>query len=64
LERDRDSLLESYPNLMPEAIGALGSEARHRAYRMIGMKAYLEAEGSLELSGAVRSFSSSEISSA
>lgn len=63
LERDRDSLLESYVGLLPEAIDALGSEERHRVYRMIGMKAYLTAEGSFELSGAVMNFSNPEISS-
>jgi len=57
-------LLESYDGLMPEAIDALGSEERHRVYRMIGMKAYLEADGSFELSGDVISFSNLEISSA
>ena len=64
LERDRDSLLESYVGLLPEAIDALGSEERHRVYRMIGMKAYLTADGSFELSGDVMDFSSLEISSA
>ena len=64
LERDRDSLLESYVGLVPEAIDALGSEERHRVYRMIGMKAYLTADGSFELSGDVMNFSSLEISSA
>src|SRR5215203_2602527 len=61
LERDRDSLLESYSGLMPEAIDTLGSEERHRVYRMIRMKVYLEANGSLQLSGDVMNFPSSEI---
>ena|SRR5215208_2977536 len=64
LERDRDSLLESHVGLVPEAIDGLGSEERHRVYRMIGMKAYLTADGSFELSGDVMNFSSQEISSA
>ena len=64
LERDRDRLLESYSCLMPEAIDTLGSEERHRVYRMIRMKAYLEADGSLQLSGDVMNFSSLEILSA
>ena len=49
---------------MPEAIDTLGSEERHRVYRMIRMKAYLEADGSLQLSGDVINFSSLEILSA
>jgi site-specific DNA recombinase len=64
LERDRDSLLENYADLMPEAIAALGSEERHRVYRMIGMEAHLAPDGSLEVSGNVMNFSKLEISSA
>ena len=64
LERDRDSLLESYAGLVPEAIDALGSEERHRVYRMIGMEMYLASEGSFELSGDVLSFFKLGISSA
>lgn len=64
LERDRDSLLENYADLLPEAIDALGSEERHRVYRMIGMEAHLARDGSLEISGDVMNFSKLEISSA
>jgi DNA repair exonuclease SbcCD ATPase subunit len=64
LERDRDSLLETYAGLLPEAIDALGSEERHRVYRMIGMEARLAPDGSLEVSGDVMKFSKLESSSA
>ena len=64
LERDRDSLLENYADLLPEAIDALGSEERHRVYRMIGMEAHLAPDESLEVSGDVMNFSKLEISSA
>ena len=64
LERDRDSLLETYADLLPEAIDALGSEERHQVYRMIGMEANLAPDGSLEISGDVMNFSKLEISSA
>lgn len=57
LKRDRDNLLESYSGLIPEVIDTLGSEERHQIYKMIHMKAYLKAEGSLELSGDVMNFS-------
>ena len=50
--------------LMPEAIDALGSEERHRVYRMIGMEVHLASDGSFELSGEVMSFSKLGISSA
>jgi hypothetical protein len=63
LERDRDSLLESYAGVLPEAIDALESEERHRVYRMIGMEAHLASDGSFELSGDVMSFSGVGISS-
>lgn len=53
LEHDRDSLLESYAGLMPEAIDASGSEERHRVYRMIGMEVHLASDGSFVLGGDV-----------
>jgi DNA repair exonuclease SbcCD ATPase subunit len=64
LERDRDSLLESYADLVPEAIDALEPEERRRAYRIIGLEVRLAPGGSLEISGDVMSFSRLEISSA
>ena len=64
LESDRDSLLESYAGLMPEAIDALGSDERHRVYRMIGLEARLAPDGSFELSGDVINFHNVVISSA
>ncbi len=63
LERDRDSLLESYADLMPEAIDALGSEERHLAYRIIGLEVHLTPKGSFEISGDVIGFSKLEVSS-
>jgi len=63
LERDRDSVLESYTGLMPGAIDALRSEERHRVYRMIGMEVHLASDGSFELSGDVMSFFKLRISS-
>jgi flagellar motility protein MotE (MotC chaperone) len=62
LERDRDGLLETYAELVPEAIDALGPEERRRAYRMIGLEARLARDGSLEISGDVVSFSKVGIS--
>lgn len=56
LERDRDSLLESYAGLLPEAVDTLASEERYRVYRMIGLEAHLASDGSLEISGDVISF--------
>jgi hypothetical protein len=64
LERDRDTLLESYAGTMPEKIDALGSGERHQVYRMIEMEVYLAPDGSFELSGDVISFSKLGISAA
>ena len=64
LERDRDSLLESYAGLLPDAIDTLASEERYRVYRMIGLEARLAPDGSLAISGDVMSFSKVGISSA
>jgi hypothetical protein len=64
LERDWDSLLESYADLVPEAIDALVPEERRRAYRIIGLEARLAPDGSFEVSGDMMSFSKLGISSA
>jgi chromosome segregation ATPase len=63
LERDRDGLIETYASLVPEAIDALGSEGRHRVYKMMGLKALLGADGALGLSGEVIGFPKNGISS-
>jgi chromosome segregation ATPase len=64
LERDRDSLLESYADLLPEAIDALEPDERRRVYKMIRLEYHLAPDGSGELSGDVMNFSKLEISSA
>jgi site-specific DNA recombinase len=64
LERDRDSLLESYADLVPGALDALVPEERRRAYRIIGLEAHLASDGSFKLGGDVVSFSNLGISSA
>jgi site-specific DNA recombinase len=63
LERDRDSLLENYAGLLPEAIDALEPDERQHVYRMIRLEAHVASDGSLEISGDVVSFSKLEISS-
>jgi hypothetical protein len=45
-ERDKDSLLESYAGFLPQAIDALGSEERHRAYRIMVAEVHLTLDGS------------------
>jgi hypothetical protein len=56
--------LESYADLVPEAIDALEPEERRRVYKMIGLEVHLASVGSFEVSGDVMSFSKLEISSA
>ena len=63
-EHDSDSLLESYADLVPEAIDALETEERRRVYKIIGLEVRLASDGSFEVSGDVMSFSKPEISSA
>jgi hypothetical protein len=64
LERKRDSLLESYADLVPEAIDALETEERRRVYKIIGLEVHLASDGSFEVSGDVMSLSRLEISPA
>jgi hypothetical protein len=56
--------LESYADLVPEAIDALEPEERRRVYKIIGLEVHLASVGSFEVSGDVMSFSKLEISSA
>jgi hypothetical protein len=38
LEQDKESLLESYAKMAPEALEALTSEERHRLSRMLRLR--------------------------
>jgi site-specific DNA recombinase len=51
LEHDREDLLRSYAEVMPEALGSLEAEERHRVYNMLRLKAVAFPEGTLEVSG-------------
>lgn len=64
LERDRDSLLDSYAGMVPEALDALTSEERRQVYRMIGLQAHLGVDGAIEITGDVINFCNLEVSSA
>jgi site-specific DNA recombinase len=64
LERDRDSLLESYAGMVPEALDTLTPGERQQVYRMIGLEARLGLDGTLEITGDVISFCNWEVSSA
>ncbi|MGF1472404.1 MAG: recombinase family protein [Rubrobacteraceae bacterium] len=51
LEQDKASLLESYADMMPEALADLTGEERHRIYQMLRLKVYVGREGGVEVSG-------------
>ena len=52
LKRDKDALLESYARMTPKALDSLTAEERHRVYGMLGLKATITMDGSMEVSGA------------
>jgi DNA repair exonuclease SbcCD ATPase subunit len=53
LERDREALLQNYAEMMPEALGALEPEERHRVYNMLRLRTVASPDGTLEVSGAL-----------
>ena len=53
LERDRDTLLQNYAELIPEALDALEPEERHRVYKMLRLRVVAFPDGTLEVSGAL-----------
>ena len=54
LERDRDTLLESYAAMMPEALDALSPEERQQVYVMLKLKVSVSADGRMEACGVLR----------
>ena len=51
LKRDRDTLLENYAGLVPEALDTLSAEDRQRIYRMLSLRALVNRNGSVEMTG-------------
>lgn len=47
LERDRDTLLESYAGMVPEGLDAFAPEERHWVYKRVRLNAVADAKGSL-----------------
>jgi hypothetical protein len=52
LEADRDALLASYAEVVPEALGGLLGEERMRVYEMLQLEVRPDPEG-YEVSGAL-----------
>jgi site-specific DNA recombinase len=51
LERDRDSLLESYARMVPEELDRLTADERHQVYKMLRLRVLAHRDGTLEVSG-------------
>ena len=53
LERDWETLLQNYAEMVPEALGALEPEERHRVYNMLRLRTVAFPDGTMEVSGAL-----------
>ena len=51
LQRDKDTVLEHYTTLAPEALDSLAPEEQHRLYRMLRLKVIARLDESIELTG-------------
>jgi hypothetical protein len=54
LERDKETLLEHYAGMVPEALDELTGEERHQVYRMLRLQAYVAPDGGLDVRGMLR----------
>ena len=54
LERDKDALLESYAGMVPQALDSLTPEERHQVYKMLRVEVVVDANGRVEVIGALR----------
>jgi len=52
LERDKETLLESYAEAAPEALESLTPEERHQVYKMLRLRVVAQVGGTLEVRGA------------
>jgi hypothetical protein len=53
LERDKDTLLESYVGMAAEALESLTPEERYQVYKMLKVRVVAHVDGALEVSGAL-----------
>ena len=54
LERDRDTLMEQYAGMTPEALDNLSPEERHSSYKLLKLRVDMHLDGTLEVSGVLR----------
>ena len=52
LEQDKDTLLQEYAEVAPEAMEALAPEERHSVYKMLRLEVLVHPDEALEVSGA------------
>ena len=55
LQQDKETLLDNYAGMLPDALDALDTPKRHRVYKMLRVEAAIDGDGSLEVSGDVMS---------
>jgi Recombinase zinc beta ribbon domain len=53
LERDKDSLLESYVGMVPQGLDSLSPEERHRIYKMLRVRVVVGPNERVEVTGAL-----------
>ena len=51
MERDKDALLKFYPQMAPETLDSLTPEEHNRVYGMLGQRATITMDRTLDLSG-------------
>jgi site-specific DNA recombinase len=51
LERDKDTLLDYYAGLLPEALDDLASEEHHHIYKLLRLRVNMHHDGMLEVNG-------------
>jgi hypothetical protein len=51
LERDKETLLDNYAALAPEALNSLTPEQRHHLYKILRLRVEINLDGSLEVGG-------------
>ena len=53
LQTDKDALLESRADMMPQALDGLAADKRHRIYMMMKLKATALLDGGVEVNGVI-----------
>ncbi len=53
LKRDRDTLLDDYAALVPEALQELGPEERRQIYAMLRLRIAVDIDGNMQITGVI-----------